>query len=94
MTEGPESETWYLRIKKNPALSGPFKDAVKCDSDLTNASIWPESEVEIISAVISRFMCLHIFGGPLYGVASHIGTSIENIGGLMAKQTQPKKGRR
>lgn len=89
------SEARFLqRMKENTTLTRPFRDAIQRDSELSNASRWPQCETEIISAFVSRFLYHEILKGPMYGIESPGSIFIKSSAESMAQHTKPRKGMR
>ncbi|RYP75066.1 hypothetical protein DL769_003895 [Monosporascus sp. CRB-8-3] len=76
------------RARADPALMEPFKAAVRRDRDIKNATAWPETEVEVLTTFISRFLQEELFQKPIYGVGTQAVDFIESMADTMRKQNQ------
>ncbi|RYP42661.1 hypothetical protein DL767_000030 [Monosporascus sp. MG133] len=76
------------RSRADPTLMGPFRAAVQRDQDIKNATAWPETEMEVLTAFISRFLQEELFQKPIYGVKTQAVDFIESMAETMRKQNQ------
>ncbi|RYP49486.1 hypothetical protein DL768_004845 [Monosporascus sp. mg162] len=76
------------RFRADPALVEPFTVAVQRDQDIKNATAWPETEMEVLTAFISRFLQEELFQKPIYRVRTQAVDFIESMAETMRKQNQ------
>ncbi|RYP67205.1 hypothetical protein DL771_007367 [Monosporascus sp. 5C6A] len=83
------AETQFLRrARADPALMEPFRAAVQRDQDIKSATSWPETEMELLTTLISRFLHEELFQKPIYGVRTQTVDFTERMAETMQKWNQ------
>ncbi|RYP13981.1 hypothetical protein DL765_006647 [Monosporascus sp. GIB2] len=83
------AESQFLRrAKADPALMEPFRAAIQRDQDIKNATAWPETDIEVLTTFISRFLQEELFQKPIYGVRTQTVEFVESVAETMRKQNQ------
>ncbi len=81
-------------MTETPSLIAPFGDIVKREAEFSAAAALPDCEVELLGALISRYLHDELFTRPLYGPELPGVAFISAAAASMAKHTEPRKGRR
>ena len=94
LLEDPEKgfETVLSSAKKRPLDISRFKKALQPHPDLVSACTFPETEEDIIVAIIMRFIHDEIFQKVAYGTITQCTGLISFIENLMQSEVKPKRG--
>lgn len=79
--------------KKRPADVQKLKRYLHSQGDLVYGSMFPETDVDILIAVVMRFLQDHIFQKILYGAVPETVEVISFLEGQMQTNVEPKRGK-
>jgi hypothetical protein len=78
--------------KKRPADIQRLKRYIHSQGDLVHGCMFPETDIDIMIAVVMRFLQDHIFQKILYGAASDTVETITLVEASMQTNVEPKRG--
>ncbi|KAL7927806.1 hypothetical protein ACQKWADRAFT_13779 [Trichoderma austrokoningii] len=84
-------EVLATQARKNPGEATKFKKVVHKYPDLIHGSMFPETDEDIIVAVIMRYLNDHIFQKVLYGSISNYTDMVSFIETQMQSAVEPKR---
>lgn len=79
--------------RKRPIEAARFKKTLKQYPDLVNGSGYPETDEDIVVAVIMRYLHDHIFQKILYGEVQNYTQMISFLENNMQSVVEPKRGK-
>jgi hypothetical protein len=78
--------------KRRPADTARFKAALQSHPDLVHATMYPETDEDILIAIIMRFINQHIFQQIMYGAADYHTDVFNFVETNMHSTVEPKRG--
>jgi hypothetical protein len=85
-------EALATHARKNSGEAAKFKRILHKYPDLVHGSMFPETDEDIIVAIIMRFLNDHIFQKVLYGSAAEYTGMVSFIEAQMQSAVEPKRG--
>jgi hypothetical protein len=79
--------------KKRPADIQRLKRYIQSQGDLVHGCMFPETDIDIMIAVVMRFLQDHIFQKILFGAAPDTVETITLVEASMQTNVEPKRGR-
>jgi hypothetical protein len=79
--------------KKRPADVQKLKRYLNSQGDLIYGCMFPETDIDILIAVVMRFLQDHIFQKILYGAVPETVEVISFLEGQMQTNVEPKRGK-
>ncbi len=87
-------EEVLVLAKKKPEYTHRIRKMMHNHGDLVNGSMFPETDVDVLIAIVMRFIHENIFQKILYGAQSDIVALLTFIEGSMTTNVEPKRGTR
>lgn len=78
--------------KKKPAEFLKLKKHIQNHADLTNGCLFPETDVDIIIAIVTRFLHDNVFQKVLFGMVPLVVEVITYVETSMLSNVEPKRG--
>lgn len=85
-------EALATQVRKNTGEAAKFKKVVHKYPDLIHGCMFPETDEDIIVAIIMRYLNDHIFQKVLYGSAGNYTDMVSFIETQMQTAVEPKRG--
>jgi len=79
-------------VKKKPGEVQKLKKHIQNHADLTNGCLFPETDVDIIIAIVTRFLHDHVFQKVLCGISPGLLEAITYVETSMLSNVEPKRG--
>lgn len=79
-------------VKKKPGEFNKLKKHIQSHADLTNGCLFPETDVDISIAIVTRFLHDHVFQKMLCGIANGIVDALSYVEVSMQSNVEPKRG--
>lgn len=76
-----------------PTEVAALHDALKQHHDLINASYYPETDEDIIIALVLRYLWQNVIQSDLYGCLPDYGLAIGSLEDSLQNHVIPKRGR-
>lgn len=86
-------EALAIAARKQSGEVAKFKRTLHKYPDLVHGSLFPETDEDIIAAIIMRFLNDHIFQKVLYGSAQSYTEILSFIETQMQSSVEPKRGK-
>lgn len=79
-------------VRKQPTEAVRFRRVLQKNPDLVHGSLFPETDEDILAAIILRFLNDNIFQTALYGADLRCTEMINSMEQLMRTAVTPKRG--
>ena len=87
-----EMEEVVSAAKKRPEATSSLRKIMQRNGDLVNASMFPETDVDVITSITMRFLQENVFEKMLLGILPELVEMVNFIEVSMKTNTEPKRG--